>query len=96
MKKYTDTGKKDTRSGFGAGLLEAGKRDSRVLALTADLKGSVKMDAFAAEVPERFIECGIAEANMVGVAAALQVPASPLRTRRSKSERSMSSMKERM
>lgn len=73
MKKYTDTGKKDTRSGFGAGLFEAGKRDSRVLALTADLKGSVKMDAFAAEFPERFIECGIAEANMVGVAAGLAI-----------------------
>ena len=73
MKKYTDTGKKDTRSGFRAGLLEAGKRDSRVLALTADLKGSVKMDAFAAEFPERFIECGIAEANMVGVAAGLAI-----------------------
>ena len=73
MKKYTDTGKKDTRSGFGAGLLEAGKRDSRVLALTADLKGSVKMDAFADEFPERFIECGIAEANMVGVAAGLAI-----------------------
>jgi len=73
MKKYTDTGKKDTRSGFGAGLLEAGRRDSRVLALTADLKGSLKMDAFAAEFPERFIQCGIAEANMVGVAAGLAI-----------------------
>ena len=51
MKKYTDKGKKDTRSGFGAGLLEAGKADSRVVALTADLKGSLKMDAFAAEFP---------------------------------------------
>ena len=71
MKKYIDTGKKDTRSGFGAGLLEAGRRDSRVLALTADLKGSVKMDAFAAEFPERFVQCGIAESNMVGVAAGL-------------------------
>lgn len=73
MKKYTDTGKKDTRSGFGAGLLEAGKRDSRVVALTADLKGSVKMDAFAAEFPERFVQCGIAEANMVGAAAGLAI-----------------------
>ena len=73
MKKYTDTGKKDTRSGFGAGLLEAGRRDSRVVALTADLKGSLKMDAFAAEFPERFIQCGIAEANMVGAAAGLAV-----------------------
>jgi transketolase len=71
--KYTDTGKKDTRSGFGAGLLEAGRRDGRVLALTADLKGSLKMDAFAAEFPERFIQCGIAEANMVGVAAGLAI-----------------------
>ncbi|MBQ1912165.1 MAG: transketolase family protein [Bacteroidales bacterium] len=69
MKKYTDTGKKDTRSGFGAGLLIAGRADERVLAFTADLKGSLKMDAFAAEFPERFIQCGIAEANMVGAAA---------------------------
>ena len=71
MKKYIDTGKIDTRSGFGAGLLEAGKQDERVLALTSDLKGSLKMDAFAKEFPERFIQCGIAEANMVGVAAGL-------------------------
>ena len=73
MKKYNVTGKKDTRSGFGAGLLEAGRRDARVLALTADLKGSLKMDAFAAEFPDRFIQCGIAEANMVGVAAGLAI-----------------------
>ena len=71
--KYTDTGKKDTRSGFGVGLLKAGQADDRVLALTADLKGSLKMDAFAAEFPERFIQCGIAEANMVGVAAGLAI-----------------------
>ena len=71
MKKYIDTGKKDTRSGFGAGLLEAGKADSRVVALTADLKGSVKMDAFADEFPERFFDCGIAESNMIGVASGL-------------------------
>ena len=73
MKKYIDTGKKDTRSGFGAGLLEAGKADPRVVALTADLKGSLKMDAFADAFPDRFIQCGIAEANMVGVAAGLAV-----------------------
>ncbi len=73
MKKYIDTGKKDTRSGFGAGLHEAGKADPRVVALTADLKGSLKMDAFAADFPERFIQCGIAEANMVGVAAGLAI-----------------------
>ena len=71
MKKYIDTGKKDTRSGFGAGLLEAGKADSRVVALTADLKGSLKMDAFAQAFPDRFIQCGIAESNMIGVAAGL-------------------------
>ena len=71
MKKYTDRGKKDTRSGFGAGLLEAGKADSRVVALTADLKGSLKMDAFAAEFPQRYYECGIAEANMIGVASGM-------------------------
>ena len=73
MKKYIDTGKKDTRSGFGEGLLRAGKADERVVALTADLKGSLKMDAFAAEFPERFIQCGIAEANMVGAAAGLAI-----------------------
>ena len=59
MKKYIDTGKKDTRSGFGSGLLEAGRANHNILALTADLKGSLKMDAFAAEFPERFIQCGI-------------------------------------
>ena len=71
--KYTDTGKKDTRSGFGVGLYEAGKQDSRVVALTADLKGSLKMDKFADEFPERFVQCGIAEANMIGVAAGLAI-----------------------
>ncbi len=73
MKKYIDSGKKDTRSGFGVGLVIAGRENPNVLALTADLKGSLKMDAFAAEFPERFIECGIAEANMIGVAAGLAV-----------------------
>ncbi|MBQ1866565.1 MAG: transketolase family protein [Bacteroidales bacterium] len=71
MKKYTDSGKIDTRSGFGAGLLEAGKQDSRVVALTADLQGSVKMGDFAAAFPDRYFECGIGEANMVGVAAGM-------------------------
>ena len=73
MKKYIDTGKKDTRSGFGAGLLIAGQANPNVVALTADLKGSLKMDAFAAEFPERFFQCGIAEANMVGAAAGLAI-----------------------
>lgn len=73
MKKYINSGNKDTRSGFGIGLLEAGKINSKVMALTADLTGSVKMDAFASAFPERFVQCGIAEANMVGVAAGLAV-----------------------
>ena len=73
MKKYIDTGKKDTRSGFGAGLLEAGKANPNVVALTADLKGSLKMDTFAAEHSDRFFEVGIAEANMVGMAAGLAI-----------------------
>lgn len=71
MKKYIDTGKKDTRSGFGVGLVEAGRADSRVVAMTADLKPSLKMGDFAKEFPDRFVECGIAEANMVGVASGL-------------------------
>ena len=73
MKQYTDQGKVDTRSGFGAGLVEAGKKNPNVVAMTADLKGSLKMDAFAAEFPDRFIQCGIAEANMVGAAAGLSL-----------------------
>ena len=73
MKKYIDTGKKDTRGGFGVGLHEAGKVNPDVVALTADLIGSLKMNAFAKEFPERFIQCGIAEANMVGVAAGLAI-----------------------
>lgn len=73
MKKYTDTGKKDTRSGFGAGLLEAGRKNPNVVAMTADLTGSLKMEAFAAEFPDRFFQCGIAEANMVGAAAGLAI-----------------------
>jgi transketolase len=62
---------KDTRSGFGAGLLEAGKRNESVIALCADLTGSLKMDAFKENFPERFIQAGIAEANMMGIAAGL-------------------------
>ena len=73
MKKYTDQGKVDTRSGFGEGLLLAGRKNSQVVAMTADLKGSLKMGAFAKEFPERFIQCGIAEANMVGAAAGLAI-----------------------
>lgn len=73
MKKYTYTEKKDTRSGFGAGLHEAGKLNKNVVALCADLKGSLKMDDFANEFPERFIQVGIAEANMIGIAAGMTI-----------------------
>ncbi|GAA4276363.1 transketolase family protein [Aquimarina mytili] len=73
MKKYIDTGKKDTRSGFGAGLEELGKTNENVVALCADLIGSLKMDAFIANNPERFFQVGIAEANMMGIAAGLTV-----------------------
>lgn len=62
---------KDTRSGFGDGLLELGRRNPKVVALCADLTGSLKMDAFAAEFPARFFQTGIAEANMMGMAAGL-------------------------
>ena len=64
-------GSNDTRSGFGAGLLEAGKNNPEVVALCADLTGSLKMDAFKKAFPERFFQMGIAEANMIGVAAGL-------------------------
>lgn len=71
MKEYKVTGNKDTRSGFGAGLLEAGRRNKDVVALCADLTGSVKMDSFAQEFSERMVQCGIAEADMIGIAAGL-------------------------
>ncbi|WP_374164867.1 transketolase family protein [Arcticibacter sp. MXS-1] len=73
MKKYTFTEKKDTRSGFGAGLLEAGKKNENVVALCADLVGSLKMEAFIKEFPERFFQIGIAEANMMGIAAGMTI-----------------------
>ena len=73
MAKYNFTEKKDTRSGFGAGLYELGKKNKNVVALCADLTGSLKMDAFKKEFPERFFQCGIAEANMIGVAAGLTI-----------------------
>ena len=71
MTKYTYTEKKDTRSGFGVGLLEAGQENPEVVALCADLVGSLKMGDFIKEFPERFFQIGIAEANMMGVAAGL-------------------------
>jgi len=73
LKDIQVTGNKDTRSGFGDGILEAGRKNENVVALTADLLGSMKLNAFVKEFPERFIQCGIAEANMIGVAAGLTI-----------------------
>jgi transketolase len=70
---YVVTGKKDTRSGFGAGMLELGRKNPNVVALCADLAGSVKLDDFIKEFPERFVQCGVAEANMIGVAAGMTI-----------------------
>ena len=71
MKKYTNTGSKDTRSGFGAGMTELGQTNEQVVALCADLIGSLKFDDFKKNHPERFFQVGIAEANMMGIAAGL-------------------------
>jgi transketolase len=73
MKKYTNTGNKDTRSGFGAGLTELGQKNENVVALCADLTGSLKMDEFKSNHPERFFQIGIAEANMIGIAAGMTI-----------------------
>ncbi len=71
--QYTSSGDKDTRSGFGEGLLELGRTNPNVVALCADLTGSLKMDAFEKEFPERFFQIGIAEANMMGIAAGMTI-----------------------
>jgi len=73
MKKFEVTGKKDTRSGFGDGLLELGKSNPNVVALCADLTGSLKMNGFRDAFPERFFQVGIAEANMMGLAAGMTI-----------------------
>ena len=73
MTKYTFTEKQDTRSGFGAGLLELGRKNPNVVALCADLTGSLKMGAFKDEFPDRFFQVGIAEANMMGLAAGMSI-----------------------
>ena len=73
MTKFTFTEKKDTRSGFGAGLHELGKTNPNVVALCADLTGSLKMDAFKKDFSERFFQVGIAEANMMGLAAGMTI-----------------------
>ncbi len=70
---FVSTGKKDTRSGFGAGILEAGRRNANVVALCADLVGSLKLDDFIKEFPERFVQTGVAEANMIGIAAGMTI-----------------------
>lgn len=73
MTKYTFTEKKDTRSGFGAGLLALGQQNENVVALCADLIGSLKMGDFKNAFPERFFQVGIAEANMIGLAAGMTI-----------------------
>ncbi|AYB33886.1 transketolase family protein [Chryseolinea soli] len=73
MTKFTFTEKKDTRSGFGVGLHELGQNNNKVVALCADLTGSLKMDAFKKDFPERFYQVGIAEANMMGLAAGMSI-----------------------
>lgn len=73
LKAIEVTGNKDTRSGFGDGIVEAARKNDNIVALTADLLGSMKLNAFVKEFPSRFIQCGIAEANMIGVAAGLTI-----------------------
>jgi len=73
LKDIQVTGQKDTRSGFGDGIYELGKKNPDVVALTADLAGSLKLNAFIKEFPDRFFQCGIAEANMIGIAAGLTI-----------------------
>ena len=73
LKDIQVTGNKDTRSGFGDGIVEAARENEQIVALTADLAGSLKLNQFMKEFPERFIQCGIAEANMIGVAAGLTI-----------------------
>ncbi len=73
MENFTNKGDKDTRSGFGEGLTELGRNNNNIVALCADLTGSLKMNDFAKENPDRFIQVGIAEANMMGIAAGLTI-----------------------
>lgn len=73
LKEIQSTGNKDTRSGFGDGIVEAARKNPNVVALTADLAGSLKLNQFMKEFPERFVQCGIAEANMMGIAAGMTI-----------------------
>jgi transketolase len=73
LKDIQVTGQKDTRSGFGDGIAEAARKNPKIVALTADLAGSMKLQTFIKENPERFVQVGIAEANMIGIAAGLTI-----------------------
>ena len=73
MKKFNFKEKKDTRSGFGDGLTQLGKTNKNIVALCADLTGSLKMNEFKEKYPERFFQIGIAEANMMGIAAGMTI-----------------------
>lgn len=73
LKDIQSTGQKDTRSGFGDGIVEVARKNPNVVALTADLAGSLKLNQFIKEFPERFIQVGIAEANMIGIGAGLTI-----------------------
>jgi transketolase len=73
LKEIQSTGNKDTRSGFGDGIVEVARKNSNIVALTADLAGSLKLNQFIKEFPDRFFQCGIAEANMMGIAAGLTI-----------------------
>lgn len=73
LKEILVTGQKDTRSGFGDGIVETARKNSNIVVLTADLAGSLKLGQFIKEFPERFFQCGIAEANMMGIAAGLTI-----------------------
>src|SRR6476661_586679 len=73
LKEIQNTGKKDTRSGFGDGIVEIARKNKNIVALTADLAGSLKLQQFMKEFPERFFQIGIAEANMMGISAGLTI-----------------------
>lgn len=73
LSDFVSTGNKDTRSGFGQAMLELGRTNPDVIALCADLAGSLKLDAFIKEFPDRFVQCGVAEANMIGIAAGMTI-----------------------
>src|SRR5687768_9022314 len=73
LKDIQSTGSKDTRSGFGDGIVEAARKNENIVALSAELLGSMKLNGFIKEFPERFVQCGIGEANMMGVASGLSI-----------------------